>query len=219
VRLKLLEPPLMEFTAGQYIYVRVPPYELSAQPVYRTYSIASDPAHGEEIDLQVRYVPRGISTTYIHRYLKVGDELTVSGPAGDFRLRDSSRDILFVAGGSGMAPIRAMLLDMVAKRNPRRKRFFFGARSRRDLFLVEEMAELEKKLRDFRFIPALSEPLPGDDWDGETGLIPEVACRHLESAGNTEAYLCGSPSMVNACVEALRRKGLPDQLIFFDKFG
>ena len=118
-----------------------------------------------------------------------------------------------------MAPIKAILLDMLDKGINRKVRYFFGAVTRRDLFLVDEMKELEGKLPDFKFIPALSAPLPEDNWDGETGLITEVLARHLESGDNLEAYLCGSPGMIDACVKVLEDKGVSTELIYYDKFA
>jgi Na+-transporting NADH:ubiquinone oxidoreductase subunit F len=89
----------------------------------------------------------------------------------------------------------------------------------RDLFLVDELKALESLLPDFRFIPALSAPLPGDVWSGERGLVTEVVDRHYERCENMEAYLCGSPLMIDACIEVLKRKGLPELQIFYDKFA
>jgi Na+-transporting NADH:ubiquinone oxidoreductase subunit F len=209
----------LDFRAGKYIQFVVPTYELTSEPVYRAYSIASPPSEKNTIELEVRLVPNGICTTYVFQHLAVGDEVTVNGPYGDFFLRDSDRDIIFVAGGSGMAPIKAMLLDMVERGIRRRAIYFFGARSARDLFLVEEMRELEGRLPDFRFVPALSNPAPEDRWQGETGLITEVLNRHFQRLDHHEAYLCGSPGMIDASIKVLRSKGLPEELIFYDKFA
>jgi Na+-transporting NADH:ubiquinone oxidoreductase subunit F len=187
--------------------------------VYRAYSISSGPASTGEIELEIRLVPNGICTTYVHRHLKVGDLVTVNGPYGDFHLQPTDREIICIAGGSGMAPIKSILLEMARTRNPRRCRYFFGARSKRDLFLVEQMRELERALPDFRFIPALSQPAPEDAWEGETGLITEVVERHVADASQAEAYLCGSPLMIDACVRTTIAKGLPEANIFYDKFA
>jgi Na+-transporting NADH:ubiquinone oxidoreductase subunit F len=111
-----------------------------------------------------------------------------------------------------------MLFDMVNRRYSRKARFFFGAKSARDLFRVEEMREFEKKLPDFKFFPALSEPESGDNWTGERGLITEVVDRHLPQGSLVDAYLCGSPMMVNGCIKLLKSKGIPDSQIFYDKF-
>lgn len=219
VRLRLLNPPEMAFKPGQYIQFRVPPNPLSKRVVFRAYSIASDPAERGELVLHVRYVPNGISTTYIHQQLKAGDRVVFNGPHGDFFLRESDREIVFIAGGSGMAPVRSMLLDMARRGIRRPTRYFFGAKTVRDLFLVDEMKALEKKLPDFTFIPALSAPAPGDAWEGETGLITEVVARRLKAPAPREAYLCGSPMMVEACIAVLKTKGMPEELLFFDKFA
>ena len=117
-----------------------------------------------------------------------------------------------------MAPIRAILLEMARTRNPRTCRYFFGARAKRDLFLVDEMRRLEGEIPNFRFIPALSSPEPDDHWEGETGLITEVVERHVPDAANAEAYLCGSPLMIDACIQVLRGRGMPETQIFYDKF-
>ena len=112
-----------------------------------------------------------------------------------------------------------MLYDMLEKGINRECIYFFGARAARDLFLVEEMRELEKKLPSFKFIPALSQPLPEDNWKGESGLITEVLDRHIKSGENTEAYLCGSPGMIDASVAVLTKKGIPEEKIYYDKFA
>lgn len=219
VRLKLIDPPTIEMKAGQYIQFEVPEYELTDEPVYRAYSMASSPSETDTIELQIRLVPNGICTTYVHQHLKVGQDVSVNGPYGDFYLQDTDRDIICIAGGSGMAPIKSILTDMAEKQNPRKARYFFGARTKKDLFLLDEMKELESKMVDFKFIPALSEPEADDDWDGEVGLITEVVHRLVESAVDSEAYLCGSPGMIDACIEVLTDLGVPQEHIYFDKFA
>ena len=189
------------------------------EPVYRAYSMSNPPSDKSKVEVEVRLVPNGICTTYVHQYLQEGEEVTFNGPYGDFYLRDTERDIYMIAGGSGNAPIKAILLDMLDKGINRKTKYFFGARSKRDLFLVEEMRELEEKLPDFTYIPALSDPLPEDDWDGETGLITEVLDKYLENGDNKEAYLCGSPGMIDACVNVLTKNGVPEELIYYDKFA
>lgn len=219
VTLKLLDPPEISYRAGQFIQFEVPEYELSDEPVYRAYSMSSCPSDPTRIELEIRLVPNGICTTYVHKYLKVGDRVIINGPYGEFFLRDTDADIIFIAGGSGMAPIKSMLLKMAEENNPRKAMYFFGARSRRDLFLVEEMKALEEKLPDFTFIPALSQPKPEDHWEGESGLITDIVERRVESGENKEAYLCGSPGMIDACVKVLKKMGVPEEKIYYDKFA
>ena len=171
------------------------------------------------MEVEIRQVRDGICTTYVHQYLKEGDEVVFNGPYGDFYLRDTKRDVVCIAGGSGMAPIKSILLDMAEKGINRKVRYFFGAVTKRDLFLVDEMRELERKLSDFKYIPALSGPLPEDNWDGQTGLITDVLDAYLETGDNVEAYLCGSPGMIDACVNVLTKNGVPEELIYYDKFA
>lgn len=219
VRLKLLEPPAMDFVPGQFVQLEVPPYALTSETIYRAYSISSDAVDNGAVELEIRYVPNGICTTWVHKHLKVGDHVTLNGPHGDFRLHEGGGEIVCIAGGSGMAPIKSLLLSLERTGNRRPVRYFFGARACRDLFLVDELRALESRMPSFRFIPALSAPLPDDDWPGERGRIDEVLARSLGDAGGAQAYLCGSPLMIDACVKVLRAKGVPAEQIFYDKFS
>lgn len=219
LRLKLIDPPDIKFKAGQFVQILTPVYEKSQEEVYRAYSVSSCPSEKDIIELEIRLVPDGICTTYVHKYLKEGNELIVNGPYGEFMLQDTDREIIFIAGGSGMAPIKSILMDMKLKQISRKASYFFGARTKKDLFLVDTMEQLEKDLPDFTFIPGLSDPDDEDDWKGETGLITEILDRKVPKTDNHEAYLCGSPGMIDACVEVLRKKGMPEELIFYDKFA
>lgn len=219
VRMELLDPKVIEPKAGQFVQFMVPEYELTDEPVYRAYSMASVPSDSNHVELEIRLVPNGICTTYVHKHLKVGDEVTINGPYGDFYLQDTDREIICIAGGSGMAPIKSILLDMAEKGSTRKATYFFGARSKRDLFLLEEMAEIEKRMPNFTFMPALSEPAPEDNWTGEVGLITDVVSKYVENNGiEKEAYLCGSPGMIDACNKVLTQCGVPVERIYYDKF-
>ncbi|MCE1245482.1 MAG: 2Fe-2S iron-sulfur cluster-binding protein [Firmicutes bacterium] len=219
VSLKFKPGDEINFKAGQFVQFGVPEYELTPEPVYRAYSVASSPFVKDALELEIRLVPNGICTTYVFKYLKEKDNVTINGPYGDFFLRDSERDIVFIAGGSGMAPIRSMLYEMKQNNNQRKAMYFFGARAVKDLFQVDEMRQFEKDLPNFRYIPALSAPDPGDNWEGDIGLITEVVAKYVESGSNVEAYLCGSPGMIDACIKVLKSKGVPEDLIFYDKFA
>ncbi len=218
LELRLIQPPSLPFKAGQYIQFQIPRYEQVKQVSLRPYSIASAPSRADRIELQIRYMPHGLGTTYIFRHLKPHDPVKFNGPHGDFCLRDSPRDVLLIAGGSGMAPMKSILEDMRKKQERRIIRFYFGAVSRRDLFLTGTMRQLESDLPNFKFIPALARPLPGDAWTGETGLITDVIDRQIRPERPTDAYLCGSPGMIDACLGVLNRKGIPGDRIFYDKF-
>ncbi|HSW61022.1 MAG TPA: 2Fe-2S iron-sulfur cluster binding domain-containing protein [bacterium] len=218
VRLELLDPKEINFTAGQFVQIQVPEYELTNEPVYRAYSVSSDSVIRNSVELEIRYVPNGICTTYVHKYLKEGDVLTITGPYGDFYLRDTNADIVCVAGGSGMAPIKSILHHIAEKKIDRKVTYIFGAQGKRDLFLLDEMKEFEKKIPTFRFVPALSNASPEDKWEGETGKVTEVLAKYLSDGSNTEAYLCGSPGMINAVIEVLKSKGVKEENIYYDKF-
>ncbi|HPY45779.1 MAG TPA: 2Fe-2S iron-sulfur cluster binding domain-containing protein [Sphaerochaeta sp.] len=218
VTLRLAPGETITPKAGQYIQFVVPEYGDLDESVYRAYSVASPPDDSTRVELEIRLVPKGIATTYVHTILKEGDEVTINGPYGDFYVRDTDRPMICIAGGSGMAPIKSILLDLKNKGSKRKVTYFFGARSRRDLFLLDEMFALEKELENFTFVPALSEPKEEDKWEGEVGLITDVVRRLSGDAANSEAYLCGSPGMIDACIAVLTELHMPEEHIYYDKF-
>lgn len=219
LRIRLAEPETIEFTPGQYVQLETPAYGDNPEPVYRAYSMSSPPSDNRFVELMVRLVPQGICTTWVHTILKEGLEVAFSAPYGQFRLSDSGREMIWIAGGSGMAPFWSMICHMKEKNIERLCTYFFGAVKKRDLFLLEELSQLEKELSWFHFIPALSAPEEGDEWSGEKGLITEVVGRHLQDGSDKEAYLCGSPGMIDASIGVLRSKGVTEERIFYDKFA
>jgi Na+-transporting NADH:ubiquinone oxidoreductase subunit F len=215
VRLKLINPKTMEFKPGQYAQLKVPGIE-----VIRAYSIASHPKHTDMIEFIIRMVPKGKATTFVHKALEVGDKVIVTGPYGDFFLQeDSNRDMICIAGGSGKAPIRSILYYLRDQGMPRKVKYFFGAKAVRDLYYTEEFMKLAEEFPNFEYIPALSEPDEGDDWDGEVGLITDVVDRLTGDLNEAEAYLCGSPGMIDACIKVLKKHDIPDKQVFYDKFS
>jgi len=218
LRFRLKDPERIEFVPGQYIQLFTPRYH-GNEEVYRAYSIASDPADKTAIDLIVRLVPNGICTTWCFEYLKVGDEVKFNGPYGEFHLSDTDAEILFIAGGSGMAPIECLLHHMRNLASTRRATYFFGGNNPRDMFMAAEMRQFEAELADFTYRPAVSRPQPGDGWDGEVGLVTEVLDRHVAGPSAAEAYLCGSPGMIDAAIKVLESKGITAERTFYDKFA
>jgi len=215
-RLKLEEPGTMDYIPGQYVQVLAPAYKGNPEEVYRAYSIASDPAGKGAIELIVRRAPNGICTTYLFDHLKTGERIRINGPYGDFRLSDTNAPIVFIAGGSGMAPIKCMLHHMVNTGCARPATYFFGVNEMRDLYFEDEIKKQETALPDFRFVPVIAQP--GDGWPGETGLVTEALDLNLKAAEEHEAYLCGSPGMIDACIKVLSGLGLPEERIYYDKF-
>ena len=218
LRLSLIEPESIRFKAGQYVQLYTRPYGKIKEKVFRAYSMASVPSDSKAIELIVRRVPEGICTTFVHEELKVGDTVQVSGPFGDFYLRGNANNLIFIAGGSGLAPIRSLILDIIEKDLPYQMTFFFGAVTRKDLYYLDYFEDLSNKHSRFHFVPALSSPAAEDSWSGETGLITDVVARHLDTDSDYEAYLCGSPGMLNSCLNVLNAKGITEDRIFYDKF-
>ena len=217
LRIKLIDPETIEFTAGQYVQLETPAYGNNPEPVYRAYSLSGLPGESGHIELILRLVPGGICTTWVFTKLREGDEILLNGPYGDFHLSDTGREMIWIAGGSGMAPFWSMVRHMKAIGVQRRTRYFFGAVGPRDLFLVDELNELARELPWFEFIPALS-GRDLDGWPGETGLITDVVGRHMGPGAELEGYLCGSGGMIDASVAVLTAGGVPDGQIHFDKF-
>ena len=217
-RLGLVEPNEIDFKAGQFIQIRTKPYGKIKESVSRAYSISSVPSDKNAVEIIIKLVPGGICTTFMHDYLKEGDEITFNGPYGDFYIREDADNYLFIAGGSGLAPIKSMIFDILEKGIKKNMTFFFGAGSKKDLYYYELFKELEKEHKNFKYVPALAKPDEKDIWDGETGLITEVVSRYVDDVMQKHAYLCGSPGMLDACINILEVKGFTDQNIYFDKF-
>jgi Na+-transporting NADH:ubiquinone oxidoreductase subunit F len=219
VELELREPSRMRFLAGQYVQFLRPGTENDPRPLYRAYSMASPPSIASRLLLLFARVPEGECTSYVFERLRAGEGVTVNGPFGFFSLRESDRQILFVAGGSGIAPIRAILIDMAERQIDRPATFFFSAHSAEDLVYAEDMRALERRLPGFNFVPVLSRPASTDHWTGEKGGVPAALARLLPALRNHEAYLCGGPGLIEASVRALKGKGLSEDRISFDKFS
>lgn len=224
IYVKLIESNSISFKAGQYAQLVIPPYGKIKQSTQRAYSMLSTPRDSDQLGFLIRLVPDGIATTYVHTILKQGDKLDVVAPMGDFILHQSDALMLCIAGGSGMAPLHSIIFNMVETGNMNREVwYFFGARNLKELFYTERFRELEKKWPDFHFVPSLSAPLPGDNWQGETGLITEVLDKFLKTRitpdKEKKGYLCGSPGMINACIKVLLDNKVRQDNIYFDKFA
>jgi Na+-transporting NADH:ubiquinone oxidoreductase subunit F len=220
VTFKLTEGQSIDFKAGQYVQLETKPYAKVKQKAIRAYSISSKPELNNRIQLIVRLVPEGICTTWVHTQLKVGDKVDFTGPYGDFYLRDTEADILFVAGGSGSAPIKSMLEHLREVGTSRKMTYFFGARSAKDLYLGDEMRTFEEYFDDFTYVPVLSHATEEDHWEGKTGFLMPYFKEAIRDPKNTEAYLCGSPGMIAAVTKSLINDyGIDEGKIYYDSFG
>ncbi len=218
LRLELPADKEIQFKPGQYIQILTPTYKGNDEEVYRAYSIASAPSDPHAVELFIGYVPEGVCTTYVHQHLKEKDKLTIVGPFGDFYYQHSNREMVMVAVGTGMAPIMSILKHMADEKIDRKCTFFFGARTSEDLYMMDELAALEKQLPNFKLVPVLSRPSEEDQWTGDVGRVTNLIQKYIDNADNKEAYLCGSPKMIDSVVVELEAKGFTEGTIFYDKF-
>lgn len=204
----------------------------STEVVNRAYSLANPPADSRRLMLTIRIatppfghpeLPPGVGSSYAFS-LKPGDSVTLSGPYGDFFVKDTDREMCFIGGGAGMAPMRCHILHQLLSANtPRKMTFWYGARSRQEMFYDAEFKGLEGRFKNFSYYVALSEPQPEDDWNGPVGFIHQVAHDLYLSAHDDpteiEYYLCGPPMMIAAVKQMLDSLGVEPEMIAFDDFG
>ena len=203
------------------------------EPVTRAYSMANYPDEKGVIMLNVRIAsppprapegtPPGKMTSYIFS-LKAGDEVTISGPFGEFFAKDTQAEMIYVGGGAGMAPMRSHIFDQFRRVNTNRNvSFWYGARSLREAFYVDDFDAIASEHSNFKWHLALSEPLPEDEWTGKTGFIHQVLydnyLKDHPAPEDVEYYLCGPPMMLKACMDMLDSLGVERENILFDDFG
>ena len=203
------------FQAGQYVNLHVPGIE-----GHRAFSIASAPSSCGAIELHVRLVPGGLATQWLHDVLTVGTELRFSGPYGRFYVRHSqAKPILLLAGGSGLSSPKSMVLDLLERGDAPEITLMHGARRQHDLHFREMLTDLARRHPGFRYIPVLSGLEPWDAWDGERGYVHEAAERLFGGRfAGLQAYLCGPPAMIDACIGTLMRGRLFERDIFTERF-
>lgn len=216
VRVKLNDPPEISQRPGQYVQIQAPSPD---GPVFRAYSISSAVYEPTEVEVVVRLIPGGIGSTYIHN-LQVDDQVAFTGPYGEFRLNeDPSVEIVCVGGGAGMAPMKNIIYTLYDRWPERSCWLFFGCRTTKDIFYLEQFRELEREHPNFHVVYALSDELgPDEKWDGETGFIHLSVDKHLEPGTPRQAFLCGPPLMIEAVTRVLEEKGLRSEDIFYDEF-
>jgi propane monooxygenase reductase subunit len=213
LRLTCVSPRELAFLPGQYADVRIP-----GTDHWRSFSMANTPSTDHQADFVIKRYPGGHFSGLLDGGLAVGDELDIKGPYGTFTLRHSpDRDLVLIGGGAGMAPIVSLLTHMREQGIDRKATFYYGARTARDLFYLDRMADLAAALPRFSFVPALSEETR-DEGDTEQGLVTDVVDRLEGDLSGADAYLCGPPPMVEAAIELMAAKGVPEGRVFYDKF-
>jgi Na+-transporting NADH:ubiquinone oxidoreductase subunit F len=255
--LKLPPGREVDFRAGGFVQLEIPPYEMDyrtidvekifhddwqrfnvwqyqsrvTEPTIRAYSMANYPEEKGVLKFNVRIAtppprtsfPPGKMSSYLFN-LKPGDKLTVFGPYGEFFVKDTPAEKVWIGGGAGMAPLRSQIFDELKRRNRTyRMSFWYGARSLREMFYVDDFDGLAKEHSNFQWHIALSEPLPEDNWTGYTGFIHQVVFdRYLKDHPNPEDceyYLCGPPPMIAAVLRMLEDLGVEPENILLDDFG
>jgi phenol hydroxylase P5 protein len=206
----------MEFQAGQYVNVHLP----VEGGITRAFSLANPPSTGAEIELNVKRIPGGRGTAWLHEELKVGDRLKVSGPYGRFFVRRSAQaPMLFIAGGSGLSSPRSMIEELLAEGCELPITLVYGQRTRDELYHHQEFLELAARHRNFTYVPALSHEPEGDRWSGRRGFVHDVAKAHFDNDfRGHKAYLCGPPVMIEACIRTLMQGRLFERDIHTEKF-
>jgi Na+-transporting NADH:ubiquinone oxidoreductase subunit F len=255
---KLQLPPgqHMDFQAGGYIQIYIPPYELkytefeiadkyrgdwdkyklwdlkasNDEEIFRAYSMANYPAEGDIVMLNVRIatpppgknVPPGIASSFIFD-MKPGNKVTVSGPYGEFFIKNTKREMIYIGGGAGMAPMRSHLFHLFkTEKTDRKVSFFYGARSLREMFYDDQFKEIAAQFPNFNYTVALSEPMPEDNWKGPVGFIHQVVqdtyLNNHPDPSEIEYYLCGPPMMIDAVNKMLYNMGVDSEMIAYDVF-
>lgn len=205
----------LQFESGQYVDFIFP------DGLRRSYSIANPSTPEGTIDLEfhIRHLPGGLFTDKVFGGLKAREKLQFEGPLGSFFLRESDKPALFIASGTGYAPIRSMLLKHLPLNTGREMVLYWGGRTRKDIYLLEEAEQLAAKYRNFRFVPVLSEALAEDEWTGATGFVHAVAMDESKDLSGWQVYACGAPIMVEAALrDFVAQCGLPETEFFADSF-
>jgi len=201
------------------------------KPGFRAYSLANPPHEKNMLKFNIRIatpppgtegIPPGFGSSYVFS-LKPGDKVTVSGPYGDFMARETENEMCFIGGGAGMAPLRSHILHQLdGIQSSRTISFWYGARSKKEMFYDEDFNDLEQRYTNFSYHVALSDPEKEDNWTGPTGFIHthlhESYLNDHEDPTEIEYYLCGPPPMIDAVIRTLYDLGVEDDMIYYDKF-
>ncbi|HJW04766.1 MAG TPA: phenol 2-monooxygenase domain-containing protein [Azospira sp.] len=213
--IKLDDPAGMHFQAGQYVNLELPDGIGS-----RAFSVASPPSAAGEVELNIRIVPGGQGTTYVHERMQVGDPIRISGPYGRFFVKKSAQmPVLFMAGGSGLSSPRSMILDLLGEGFDLPITLVYGQRNRDELYYHDDFLALAERYPNFTYVPVLSHEPAGSEWQGFRGFVHEAAKAHFDNDfRGRKAYLCGPPLMIDACITTLMQGRLFERDIYTEKF-
>ena len=211
--LKLPQNKRFSWLAGQYIDI------LLRDGRRRSFSLAAAPTEGEDLELHIRQVPGGYFTNQVFNGMKERDLLRFQGPLGTFFLREGSeKPVIFVAGGTGFAPIKAIIEMAIRNNIERPMHLFWGVRTRRDLYLDDLPRQWAEQHRQIEYTPVLSEEEVAQDWPGKSGWVHEAVLEQYPDLSGHEVYMSGPPPMIDAGSAAFLQHGLPDECLYFDSF-
>jgi len=211
--LKLPSNERMQFMAGQYVEF------ILKDGKRRAFSLANAPHHDELLEMHLRLIPGGTFTQYVFSEMQEKAILRLEGPFGSFYLReDTDKPIIFVAGGTGFAPIKGIIEHMLHHNMQRKMVLYWGAKSLQDLYMPELPKSWALANAHFTFIPVLSEPLPEDNWQGRTGLVHQAVLADYDDLSPYQVYCCGAPAMVDNVHLAFQAHGMPAEEFFSDAF-
>lgn len=213
--IKLDDSEGIAFQAGQYVNLHLPE-DIGS----RAFSLANPPSVGGEVELNIRLVPGGRATSYIHERMVVGEKVRISGPYGRFFVKKSANvPLIFMAGGSGLSSPRAMILDLLAENCTLPITLIYGQRTRAELYYHDEFLSLAERYPNFTYVPALSGEEATSDWQGFRGFVHDAAKAHFDNDfRGHKAYLCGPPLMIDACISTLMQGRLFERDIYTEKF-
>jgi CDP-4-dehydro-6-deoxyglucose reductase len=213
LELKLPQSQRLQFLAGQYVDI------VMRDGRRRAFSLANPPHDDDHLELQIRHVPGGTFSGYVFQSLKEKSLLRLRGPLGSFYLRKKDKlPIILVAGGTGFAPIKSIIEDALREGYSQPMHLYWGVRSRRDLYMHETASRWAEKHRELRYVPVLSEPLPGDEWQGRTGLVHQAVLEDFADLSGFGVYMSGPPVMVSAGRETFADRGLDPTRMHSDSF-
>ncbi|MBL4622370.1 MAG: 2Fe-2S iron-sulfur cluster binding domain-containing protein [Immundisolibacteraceae bacterium] len=215
--LTLKTPSKLEYVAGQYAELSLPEID---RPREYSFAAAAEPGGSDRLLFYIRHVPGGVFTDWLFSADRTGESVQINAPTGNFWLRESEQPLLLVGGGSGLAPLKAIIEDALQRHVKRDLVFLFGARSQRDLYAMDELAALGRSWQgQFEIIPVLSDEPSDSGWQGRQGFVHTVIKADVVSdLNNRHAYLCGPPVMIDAAIEVMNAVGIHGDHIHYDKF-
>jgi CDP-4-dehydro-6-deoxyglucose reductase len=212
MKLTLPEGKRLLFHAGQYIEF------LLSDNKKRAFSLANAPTNDTTLELHIRLVKGGYFTTYVFEEMKEKALMRINGPLGTFFVRDSDRPLIFIAGGTGYAPLKGMLEQLLTENSRREVHFYWGVRARQDLYHNKLIEAWANDFKHIHYIPVLSAAKDNDQWQGRTGFVHQAVAEDFNDLSSHDVYMAGPPAMINAAKKQFKKQGLPNTQLFFDSF-